>query len=77
MLILLLKFGVRDPSHDIDMTAGKLIHSISDISGAINSLTFHPTEFLMAVTSTDCFIKVFDLQSFECISTSHKINNPK
>jgi katanin p80 WD40 repeat-containing subunit B1 len=59
------------------MTAGKLIHSIDNIQGTINSISFHPTEFLMAVSSTDGFIKVFDLQSFECISTSQKINNPK
>ena len=59
------------------MTAGKLIHSIENISGAINSLSFHPTEFLMAVSSADGFIKIFDLQSFECISSSQKINNPK
>lgn len=59
------------------MTAGKLIHSIENISGAITSLSFHPTEFLMAVSSTDGLIKVFDLQSFECISTSQNINNAK
>jgi WD40 repeat protein len=31
----------------------------------------------MAVSSADGFIKIFDLQSFECISSSQKINNPK
>lgn len=60
-----------------DMTAGKLIHSIEELTGSITSLTFHPTEFLMAVSSLDGFIKVFDLQNFDCVSTSQKISNPK
>ena len=59
------------------MTAGKLIHSLDSHTGSISSLSFHPKEFLMASASTDGLVKVFDLESFECISTSQKVNNLK
>ena len=72
-----LKFGVRAYSkinNEIDMTAGKLLHSIESHSGPISSLAFHPSEFLMASSSKDGLVRVFDLQTFECVSTSYPLS---
>ena len=58
------------------MTAGKLLHSFSEHKGPITSVTFHPTEFLMATSSADGLVKVFDLQTFETITTSALLEYP-
>lgn len=56
------------------MTAGKMLHSLNDHTDAITSVSFHPTEFLMSTASADGIVKVSDLQTFECVSTSNPSN---
>lgn len=51
------------------MTAGKLLHTLNNSKGAIHSLTFNPSEFVLGSCSVDGSVRVFDLQTFEEIST--------
>jgi katanin p80 WD40 repeat-containing subunit B1 len=59
-----------------DMTAGKLIHSLEHQS-PIQSIAFHPTEFLMASASKLGVVRLFDLKTFECLSVSRPLSNIK
>ena len=50
------------------MTAGKLLHTLCEAKGPIHSLSFNPSEFVLASCSVDGFTRVHDLQTFEEIS---------
>lgn len=54
-----------------DMTAGRLLRSLNSVSPApspVVSIAFNPSEFMMAITTTDGSVAYYDLQSFEMIS---------
>ncbi|KAJ3267889.1 Katanin p80 WD40 repeat-containing subunit B1 [Terramyces sp. JEL0728] len=51
------------------MTAGKLLHTIADADGPIHSISFNPSEFIIASCSMDGYLRVYDLQNFELISS--------
>ena len=50
------------------MTAGKLLHSLKDANGTVDSIAFNPCEFVIASASSDSVIRVYDLQTFDLIS---------
>ncbi len=53
-----------------DLTAGKLLHDFQHHTGPIESLDFHPNEFLMASGSADGGVTFWDLETFERISNA-------
>ncbi|KAK8706554.1 hypothetical protein V6N13_050115 [Hibiscus sabdariffa] len=53
-----------------DLTAGKLLHQFKDHEGQIQSLDFHPHEFLLATGSADRTVKFWDLETFELIGSA-------
>ena len=60
-----------------DMTAGKILKSISDHIGPITCVSFSPAEFIMASASTDNSLKIIDLQNFEIVHNTQFRNTPR
>ncbi|KAF3485869.1 hypothetical protein F2Q69_00056502 [Brassica cretica] len=52
-----------------DLTAGKLLTEFKCHEGQIQSLDFHPHEFLLATGSADRTVKFWDLETFELIGS--------
>ncbi|XP_010421149.1 PREDICTED: katanin p80 WD40 repeat-containing subunit B1 homolog isoform X4 [Camelina sativa] len=52
-----------------DLTAGKLLTEFKSHEGQIQSLDFHPHEFLLATGSADRTVKFWDLETFELIGS--------
>ena len=53
-----------------DLKAGKLLIDLKGHTGSVNSLEFHPNEFLLATGSSDRTVRFWDLERMESVSTS-------
>lgn len=57
------------PSPQIwDLSAGKIIADFKNHTGAVNTIQFHPKEYLMSSGSSDKTVKFYDLERFEVVS---------
>ena len=53
-----------------DLTAGKMLQDFKQHSGPVNTVEFHPNEFLLASGSSDRTVKFWDLETFQPVSSS-------
>lgn len=56
-----------------DLTAGKLLKTFRCGDGTISGIEYHPTELLMAASSTDGTVTFWDLDAFETLGDAATI----
>ncbi len=59
-----------------DLKAGRLLTDLKGHQGPVNSLEFHPNEFLLASGSSDRTVRFWDLEKMEDVSTSAAAAGP-
>ena len=59
-----------------DLTAGKLLNDFKLHTGPVNTVEFHPNEFLLASGSSDRTVKFWDLESFQLVSSTDGDSTP-
>lgn len=55
-----------------DLRMGRMLKEFPDHTAAVNSVEFHPHEFLLASASQDNTINFWDLEHFKLVSATGK-----